>query len=417
MVLSSPLSRGKSDGFIPWSNCSTHLILWPKLFPLRRCEGGAGQGQTDSPIPAGDDKHTGQGAGEVEEEICILDSNPAYRWEGSREGSVGCGASQPSPRLVGEGEAEGKWRGLDDSQLFFVDTRETASYWDYWIYPGAILYHRSDERLLGEAERPEGNTGPSPQSAPGPRCFNCGSAEHLLSSCSDPRNRALIDLSRQLFAFFADDTPQNRGRIHEVEEWKSRRLGWTRTYRPGEITGSLLRDALSSRDAHGTPNMPWLENISLWGYPPGWISCEDPIERVQRRILDREDPGTGDKESANDPCLFVVLNDSPEDSETLQLEDSFVSPPSDLLPGARTPRRWAAYPPTYFLSDLLPVYNGRILPPLAEPVRVDVWCETLAPPPCPSVQPPPPPDSPPPLPPSFLHDDPFDDEVDMDLSD
>ena len=381
------------------------------------CEGGAGKGQTDSPIPVGDDKHPGQGAGEVEKEICILDSSSAYRWEGGREGSVGCDPCQPSPRPVGEGEAEGGWRGLDDSQLFFVDTRETANYWDYWIYPGAILYHRSDERLLGEAGRPEGNTGPSPQSAPGPHCFNCGSAEHLLSSCPDPRNRALIDLSRQLFTFFADDTPQNRGRIHEVEEWKSRRLEWTRTYRPGEVTGFLLKDALGSRDAHGAPNMPWLENISLWGYPPGWVSCEDPIERVRRRILDREDPGTGGGGFADDSCLFVVLNDTPGDSETLQLKGSPVSAPSELLSGARTPRRWAAYPATYFLSDLLPVYAGRILPPLAEPVRLDVWCETLASPPCLPVQPPPSSDSPPPLPPSFPHDDPFDDEVDMDLSD
>lgn len=344
----------------------------------------------------------------MEEEIRILDSGPADRWGRGRKGSVGLDAREPSPRPVGEGAPEDGWRGLDDSQLFFVDTRETVSYWDHWIHPGAILYHRLDEPLLGE--RAGGDTGQSPQSTlPGPHCFNCGSAEHLLSSCPDPRNRALIDLSRQLFAFFADDISRTRKRIHEVEEWKSRRLEWTHAYKPGEITGSLLREALGSRDSHGTSNMPWLENISLWGYPPGWISREDPVERVRRRVLDVGDSGDGDKELDSDPHLFVVLNDTPEDSETLQLDSSFTTVPSDPPSEVRVPRRWAAYPDTYFLSQLLPVYTGRVLP-LTESVELDEQCETFS-------LPPPPLDSPPPLPPPFPHNDLFNDEVDMDLSD
>lgn len=193
------------------------------------CEGRTCKSQTGSPIPAGDDQYPGQRAGEVEEEIRILDSSPAYRWEGGREGSVGCDARQSSSRSVGEGAAEGGWRGLDDSQLFFVDTRETASYWDYWMYSGAISYHRLDEGVLGETEPADNRL--APQSASNPRCFNCGSTGHLLSSCPDPRNRPLIDLSRQFFAFFASDTSQNLGRIHEVEGWKSRRLEWTRVYK------------------------------------------------------------------------------------------------------------------------------------------------------------------------------------------
>ena len=226
-------------------------------------EDGTGKGQTDTAIPAGNDKHPRQGAGEVEEEIRVLDSSPSHRREGGCEGSVGRDARQPSPRPVGEGAAEDGWRSLDDSRLFFVDTRETTNYWDHWIYPGAILYRRLDEQLLGEPERSEGDNGLSSRSTPGPRCFNCGSTEHLLSACPDPRNHALIDLSRQFFAFFADDACQNWKRIHEVGEWRSRRLEWTRIYRPGGITGSLLRGALGLRDADGAPNMPWLENISL----------------------------------------------------------------------------------------------------------------------------------------------------------
>jgi len=374
------------------------------------CEGGTGKGQADSAVPAGDDQHPGQGAGEVEEEIRVLDSSPAHRREGGREGSVGRVTRQQSPRPVGEGTAaEDGWRGLDDSQLFFADTRETTSYWDHWIYPGAISYHRLDERLLGEPERPEGDNDLGSQRMPGPRCFNCGSTEHLLSSCPDPRNRALIDLSRQLFAFFANDTSHNWGRIHEVEGWRSRRLEWTRIYRPGEITGSLLRDALGSRDAGGAPNMPWLENISLWGYPPGWISHENPVEHVRRRVLDEDNSGGGDKGS-DDSCLFAILNDAPGDSETFQLDNLFPvvppGPPSDT----RTPRRWAAYPNTYFLSDILPVYTGRVLPPLAEEPQPDGRHET-----CPL--PPPPVDPPPPLPPLLPYVNSFEDEVDMDLSD
>jgi len=368
------------------------------------CEGGTGEGQADPAVSAGDDQHPGRGAGEVEEEIRVLDSSPARRREGGREGSVGCDPCQSSPRPVGEGGAEDKWRGLDDSQIFFVDTRETTSHWDYWIHPGAISYHRLDEQLLGEPERPEGDNGLSRQLTPVSRCFNCGSTEHLLSSCPNPRNRALIDLSRQLFAFFADDASQNWKRIHEVEERRRCRLEWSRVYRPGEITGPSLRDALGTRDAEGTPNMPWLENISLWGYPPGWISCEDPIERVRRRILDEDDSGGGD-EGLKDSCLFAVLNDTPEDSEVLQLDSSLPSAPQAPPSVPQTRRRWAAYPNSYFLSDILPAYTGRVLPPLAEEPKLG------------GTSPPPPPDSPPPLPPSLPHDNLFGGEEDMDLSD
>ena len=381
------------------------------------CEGGTGEGQADPAIRVGDDQHPRRGAGEVEEEIRLLDSSTTSRWEGGSEGSVGCDARQPSPRPVGEGAEGDEWRGLDDSQLFFVDTRETTSYWDYWTHPGVISYHRLDGQILGEVEQLEGDTELSSQSTPGPRCFNCGSVEHLLSSCPDPRNRALIDLSRQLFAFFAEDASQNWKRIHEVEEWKLRRLEWTNTYRPGEITSSLLRDALGSRDACGTPNMPWLENISLWGYPPGWISGEDPVERVRRQILDKDGSGSGDTGHDNHSCLFVVLNDTPEDSETLQLDCSPAPAPPNPPSEAGTPRRWAAYPNTYFLSDLLPAYTGRVLPPLGESPKRDGQYETSSPPPQPYGQPPPPASSPPPLPPSFPNDGSFDDEVDMDLSD
>ena len=373
-------------------------------------EGGTCKSQTDTAVPVGDDKHPKQGAREVEEEIRVLDSSPARRREGGREGSMGRDTRQPSPRPVGEGAPEDEWRGLDDSWLFFVDTREAISYWDHWIYPGAISYHRLDERLLGEPERPEGDNRLGTGSTPGPRCFNCGSTEHLLSSCPDPRNRALIDLSRQFFAFFADDTSHTWKRIHEVGEWRSRRLEWTRVYRPGEIAGSLLRDALGPRDADGTPNMPWLENISLWGYPPGWISHEDPVERVRRRILDEAD--TSDDREPSDSCLFAVLDDT--DSEILQLDDLFSSSSSDPASDARVPRRWAVYPNTYFLSDILPAYAGRVQSPLAEVPRFDGRHQPSQPPS--GVQPPPPTDSPPPLPPSFPHDDSFD-EVDMDLSD
>ena len=375
------------------------------------CEGGTGEGQADPAVPVGNDQHPGRGAGDVEEKIRVLDSSLAHRRERGREGSVGCDPCQSSTRPVGEGAAEDGWRGLDDSQLFFVDTRDTTSHWDYWIHPGAISYHRLDEQLLGEPNRPEEDNGLVPKLAPVSRCFNCGSTEHLLSSCPNPRNRALIDLSRQLFAFFANDASQNWKRIHEVEEWKRSRLEWSRVYRPGEITGPLLVDALGTRDAEGTPNMPWLENVSLWGYPPGWISCEDPIERVRRRILDEDDSGGGGEEP-KDPCLFAVLNGTPEDSEILQLDSSFPSTFSDPPSVPRASQRWAAYPNTYFLSDILPAYTGRVLPPLAEEHRLG----GSSPPP-PGVQPPPPPDSPPPLPPSLPHDSSFGGEEDMDLSD
>ncbi|TFY64189.1 hypothetical protein EVJ58_g2792 [Rhodofomes roseus] len=273
------------------------------------------------------------------------------------------------------------------------------------------------------------------------RCFNCGSPDHALSSCSERRNHALISLSRQLFNFYKDESLASSRRIHEVEGWRRQRLAWLEEFEPGQIRGELLRDALGLRNGDPGEHVEWLPNIACWGYPKGWVGEGDPRLQVWKIITDEgeQDDGVNDDSSS-----FVIAG---EDEERLQLPSKayVVLPPSedDNVPtsdadespqlqtephrdvGYRELRRWASYPGTYFLSSRLFVYSSQCLPEPGrgassgavsstfDAERQVLWDRivsqtygtrqlTLAPPSfLPLGLPPPPPSlSPPPLPPS-----------------
>ncbi|CCM05120.1 uncharacterized protein FIBRA_07328 [Fibroporia radiculosa] len=214
------------------------------------------------------------------------------------------------------------------------------------------------------------------------RCFNCGSSDHAFSSCPEPRNHALISLSRQLFTFFKDDSSCGFRRIHEVEEWKRQRLAWLEEFEPGKIRGERLREALSLCDGDSGESVEWLRNMTYWGYPNGWVGSEDPCERVWQKISGEIEDGDG-LDDDEDCDLFLVSGDDGLE-ERLVLSSS-ASPPTPAVATDQevdasetqssssytrasskeaTVRRWANYPGTYFLSSLLPVYNGRSLPAL-----------------------------------------------------
>ncbi|KAG6873805.1 hypothetical protein C0995_011030 [Termitomyces sp. Mi166 len=264
--------------------------------------------------------------------------------------------------------------------------------------------------------------------AAGPACFNCGEPTHLVSACPQPVNRQLVSLARDVHAFLkAERGAVDYKRIHEVEEWRQQRLEFLDIFVPGEIRGAELCDALGGWDGD------WLENMALWGYPKGWVGTEDPRDRVREIIwnehTDKEDEvpedflifgdndtvervnGCGasethdDDESASETedeeHLTVHLNTVSSSSTTL----SSTSPPPQPQPEPH-PVRWATYPPSHFSSQLLPIYNGFMLPPISHQgsstytaERHVLWQKIISgkfsPPP-----PPPPPDTePPPLPP------------------
>lgn len=247
-------------------------------------------------------------------------------------------------------------------------------------------------------------------------CFNCGSEEHAVKDCPFRRNKDLIDLSRQYYMFSRGSLgTTDWQRVHVAEGWRQTRLNWLEEFEPGEVRGTLLREALGA-----SGDGQWLENIALWGYPKGWVAERDPRELVRERIW-REHGGDVDAELDEDEP-FTIFGDDEQQSEVILFQGAFQPVPhpgdenesidsqsshstigseaetdsSEKRDGPhqethRPSKRWATYPRSHFLSDILPVYV-----PCAPKFDWDAWAASHVPP----DPPPPPTEAPPPLPPS-----------------
>ncbi|KAH9484420.1 Zinc finger CCHC domain-containing protein 8 [Psilocybe cubensis] len=292
------------------------------------------------------------------------------------------------------------------------------------------VYERSDTNVLGDDV--DGESTDHQLDSDQSRCFNCGEPDHKVTECPLRLNRELIALSRQYYQFKQGTLGTgNWQRIHAVEAWRQQRLNWLEEFEPGKIKGELLKEAL------GTYNEEWLRNISVWGYPPGWISPIDPRERVRSRIwneidgdiegeLDDSTPFEihGDDDhidqvSFGDTFKITRLTDikhedqsGSEDSSSRHLSSSASSSDEESRDEPLVPIRWANYPPSYFSSQHLIPYKS---PPPSETWYSTRFENTTAylcqfsyygsqPPPPPSEEPPPLPppfDPPPPPPPSM----------------
>jgi len=319
----------------------------------------------------------------METEIRVLDSSSTLGRERSSEGEMGRVDGEVSTGSMGQGSERRESMNL---LPFFIDTAETLTLPNPY---NSGIYVRQTEDILGlnaaasdEQEDISANVN---------RCFNCGSISHSVAGCPEPRNRQLIELSRQYFDFTHHRHGVDSGRLHEVEEWRQQRLEWVQSFQAGIVSGASLRDALGSEG-----DDQWLRNMALWGYPKGWYAERDPRELMREHI-----EGLSDNDSDTTFHIF---------SEKGQIETLDISEAQSPRPQARSgARRWAAYPPSYFSSSHLPVYNGFSLP--------SVMPEPIPPPPVPTEPPPPLPPSPPPLPPAPAPAAAEEDESDMDLSD
>jgi zinc finger CCHC domain-containing protein 8 len=265
------------------------------------------------------------------------------------------------------GNAEGGARGTDgelDAPLFFVDG-DVSNWEPYGVYV------RATESIVGDEDRHD----PISLDLGISRCFNCGSPDHIVTSCPTPLDRPLVSLSRQLFNFIqASRGTTDFQRIHVVEQWRQQRLDWLDVFEPGEIRGLLLRDAL------GSDGDEWLKNMTIWGYPKGWVGVTDPREHVRELIINEYADGV------EDPEPFVIFGDGHEveivysngsdsdrrvhdcDSDSDTTCSSTAESSSDFEADDTTPSkpiRWAEYPPTHFASHLLPIYTGIPLPPIS----------------------------------------------------
>ena len=211
-------------------------------------------------------------------------------------------------------------------------------------------------------------------------CFNCGSIQHLVSSCPTPRNVELIALSRQMHNFFKPFHSVEQMTISAAAEFKRQRHEWIDSFEPGHVRGPLLREALGFHDDDVGSDVPWLKNVADWGYPRGWFSEGDPregiIQKIDRSFGEDLDLGEGshslaifgdeEAEILDIGTLPVHKPSSREDIDKPQdpRESPVIRVDTSKQVELERCRRWATYPSTYFSSDLLPVYNGTRLPPI-----------------------------------------------------
>ncbi|TDL24883.1 hypothetical protein BD410DRAFT_896486 [Rickenella mellea] len=258
--------------------------------------------------------------------------------------------------------------------------KETTGLCDY-------LFDSIDDVALG-FEVPSSGNGADER-----RCFNCGSTSHVLTSCPSQRNEPLIALSRALFNFTHTSSGEPE-RVHVAIGRRARRLLWLDEFAPGEIRGSLLRDALGLRDDDAGEYAPWLKQMLKWGYPKGWTGERDPRHQVQDRILyGFENGDDGEEEDAGelwDDDDFVIFGDwGTEEPVNLAKASVWEERPPAWEANSRhsvnehdndsgsdtesttsestenTPiRRWATYKTTLFSNTLLPIYFGTPLPAL-----------------------------------------------------
>ncbi|XP_061458348.1 zinc finger CCHC domain-containing protein 8 isoform X3 [Rhineura floridana] len=119
---------------------------------------------------------------------------------------------------------------------------------------------------------------------PKSHCFNCGSEDHQMKDCPQPRNAARISEKRKEFmdacGEAGNQTFQQRYHADEVEE----RFG---RFKPG-IISEELQDALGVTDK---TLPPFIYRMRQLGYPPGWLK-EAEMEKSGLTLYDgKASPG------------------------------------------------------------------------------------------------------------------------------
>ncbi|GAC96419.1 hypothetical protein PHSY_003999 [Pseudozyma hubeiensis SY62] len=205
----------------------------------------------------------------------------------------------------------GEWN--DEDQSFYFDTRPTPyecfdpdqsfeGYQHILTTPRVIQGASgapSTAEPLGSIREVEEQAQHAQQQRVERHCFNCGEGNHAVAQCRHPKDPERIRRSRLEFneskAGCDDDATGDmnaHARLHEQIAWVEQRLRWLDEFVPGKPSPALI-DALSwpsdgdsREDGYGgsAANLPYLHRMLLWGYPPGWVSSEDPIEQVRQRI-------------------------------------------------------------------------------------------------------------------------------------
>ncbi|XP_025018827.1 zinc finger CCHC domain-containing protein 8 isoform X3 [Python bivittatus] len=142
-----------------------------------------------------------------------------------------------------------------------------------------------------------------PKSRPKSHCFNCGSEDHQMKDCPQPRNAARISEKRKEFMDACGEAGsqnfQQRYHADEVEE----RFG---RFKPG-IISEELQDALGVTDK---TLPPFIYRMRQLGYPPGWLK-EAEMEKSGLTLYDgKASPGSETEEEYHQqhPCVTYDIS-------------------------------------------------------------------------------------------------------------
>ncbi|XP_070619359.1 zinc finger CCHC domain-containing protein 8 isoform X2 [Erythrolamprus reginae] len=138
---------------------------------------------------------------------------------------------------------------------------------------------------------------------PRSHCFNCGSEDHQIKDCPQPRNPARINEKRKEFMDACGEAGgtnfQQRYHADEVEE----RFG---CFKPG-IISEELQDALGVTEK---TLPPFIYRMRQLGYPPGWLK-EAEMEKSGLTLYDGKVSPSSDAEEESqqqNPCVSYDLS-------------------------------------------------------------------------------------------------------------
>ncbi|XP_078523698.1 zinc finger CCHC domain-containing protein 8 isoform X2 [Lissotriton helveticus] len=135
---------------------------------------------------------------------------------------------------------------------------------------------------------------------PKAHCFNCGSEDHQLRDCPQPRDGASISAKRKAFmdacGEAGNQNHQQRYHAEEVEERFSR-------FKPGVISGEL-QEALGVSENHLPP---FIYRMRQLGYPPGWLK-EAEMENSGLSLYDGKDTSDGELEDGETPQKPICVS-------------------------------------------------------------------------------------------------------------
>ncbi|XP_070619361.1 zinc finger CCHC domain-containing protein 8 isoform X4 [Erythrolamprus reginae] len=141
------------------------------------------------------------------------------------------------------------------------------------------------------------------KSRPRSHCFNCGSEDHQIKDCPQPRNPARINEKRKEFMDACGEAGgtnfQQRYHADEVEE----RFG---CFKPG-IISEELQDALGVTEK---TLPPFIYRMRQLGYPPGWLK-EAEMEKSGLTLYDGKVSPSSDAEEESqqqNPCVSYDLS-------------------------------------------------------------------------------------------------------------